>query len=104
MAGFSSNQNRRAWVASQRRPPTLLHKPHGEVKEDEVHVEIRIEYVSKDGKKTVSLHRVIRYSEYERATIASLRDWEILIKETSREVPKDFHTDLDTPSFISLDD
>ena len=78
--------------------------PDGEVKEDEVHVEIRIEYVSKDGKKTVSLHRVIRYSEYERATIASLRDWEILIKETSREVPKDFHTDLDTPSFISLDD
>ena len=52
----------------------------------------------------MSLHRGIRYSEYERATIASLRDWEILIKETSREVPKDFHTDLDTPSFISLDD
>ena len=78
--------------------------PDGEVKEDEVHVEIRIEYVSKDGKKTVGLHRVIRYSDFERATIASLRDWETLLKETSREVPKDFHTDPDTPSFISLDD
>ena len=52
----------------------------------------------------MGLHRVIRYSDFERATIASLRDWETLLKETSREVPKDFHTDPDTPSFISLDD
>jgi hypothetical protein len=78
--------------------------PDGEVIEDEVHVEIRIEYVSKNGKKTVGLHRVIRYSDFERATIASLRDWETLLKETSRDVPKDFHTDPDAPSFISLDD
>tara|TARA_Y100001968_G_scaffold228079_1_gene210849 strand:+ start:5523 stop:6593 length:1071 start_codon:yes stop_codon:yes gene_type:complete len=78
--------------------------PDGKVIEDEVHVEMRIEYVSKDGKKTVGLHRVIRHSDFERATIASLRDWETLLKETSRDVPKDFHTDPDAPSFISLDD
>jgi len=78
--------------------------PDGEVIENEVHVEFRIEFVSKNGKKTVGLHRVVRHSDIERATIASLRDWEILLKETSRDVPKDFHTDPDTPSFIALED
>ena len=82
----------------------VCQNPDGEVIEDEVHVEFRIEFVSKNGKKTVGLHRVIRYSDFERATIASLRDWEILLKETSRDVPKDFHTDPDTPSFITLED
>tara|TARA_B100000886_G_scaffold45074_1_gene27680 strand:- start:699 stop:1769 length:1071 start_codon:yes stop_codon:yes gene_type:complete len=78
--------------------------PDGEVIEDEVHVEIRLEFVSKDGARTVGLHRVIRHSDYERATIASLRDWETMIKEVSRDVPKDFHTDPESPPFISLDE
>ena len=78
--------------------------PDGEVIEDEVHVEIRLEFVSKDGARTIGLHRVIRHSDYERATIASLRDWETMIKEVSRNVPKDFHTDPESPPFISLDE
>ena len=78
--------------------------PDGEVIEDEVHVEIRLEFVSKDGARTIGLHRVIRHSDYERATIASLRDWETMIKEVSRDVPKDFHTDPESPPFISLDE
>ena len=82
----------------------VCQNPEGEVIEDEVHVEFRIEFVSKNGKKTVGLHRVVRYSDFERATIASLRDWEILLKETSRDVPKDYETDPDTPSFITLED
>ena len=78
--------------------------PDGEVIEDEVHVEIRLEFVSKDGARTIGLHRVIRHSDYERATIASLRDWETMIKEVSRDVPKDFHTDPESPPFILLDE
>jgi len=78
--------------------------PDGEVIEEEVHVEIRLEFVSKGGTRTVGLHRVIRHSDYERATIASLRDWETMIKEISRDVPKDFPTDLDSPPFIYLDE
>ena len=78
--------------------------PDGEVIEEEVHVEIRLEVVSKDGTRTVGLHRVIRYSDFERATIASLRDWETIIKEASRDVPKDFHTDPESPPFILLDE
>ena len=76
----------------------------GEVIEDEVHVEIRLEFVSKGGARTIGLHRVIRHSDYESATIASLRDWETMIKEVSRDVPKDFHTDPESPPFISLDE
>ena len=78
--------------------------PDGEVIEEEVHVEIRMERLSKDGKRTVGLHRVIRYSDFERATVASLRDWETILKEVSRDVPKDFHDDPDSPPFIHLDD
>ena len=78
--------------------------PDGEVIEEEVHVEIRLEFVSKDGARTIGLHRVIRHSDHERATIATLRDWETMIKEVSRDVPKDFHTDPESPPFISLDE
>ena len=78
--------------------------PDGEVIEEEVHVEIRLEFVSKDGTRTVGLHRVIRHSDYERATIASLRDWETMLKEVSRDIPKDFHTDPESPAFIFLDE
>ena len=78
--------------------------PDGDVTEEEVHVEIRMEIVSKDGTRTVGLHRVIRYSDFERATVASFRDWEIIMKEVSRNVPKDFHTDPESPPFIVLDD
>ena len=78
--------------------------PDGDVIEEEVHVEIRLEIVSKDGTRTVGLHRVIRYSDFERATVASLRDWETIMKEVSRNVPKDFHTDPESPPFIVLDD
>ena len=78
--------------------------PDGDVIEEEVHVEIRLEIVSKDGTRTVGLHRVIRYSDFERATVASLRDWETIMKEVSRNVPKDFHTDSESPPFIVLDD
>jgi hypothetical protein len=31
-----------------------------------------------------------------------LRDWEVLIREASREVPKDFYTDIDAPAYIDL--
>ena len=59
--------------------------PDGEVIEDEVHVEIRLEFVSKGGARTIGLHRVIRHSDYERATIASLRDLSLIhISEPTR--------------------
>ena len=36
------------------------------------------------------------------ATISLLRDWEALVLEVSREVPKDFYTDVEAPAYIDL--
>ncbi len=74
----------------------------GEVLDDDVHVEIRLEVLSKNGHKTLGLERVITYSKYQHATISLLRDWEALVLEVSREVPKDFYTDVEAPAYIDL--
>jgi len=39
-------------------------------------------------------------SEYQRAVIALLMDWEIMFTESTREVPRDHPTDDDAPPFI----
>lgn len=78
------------------------HDTEGEVLDDDMRVEIRLEIVSKNGHKTLGLDRIVRYADYEHATISVLRDWEVLIKEVSREVPKDFYTDIDAPAYIDL--
>ena len=78
------------------------HDTEGEVLDDDMRVEIRLEIVSKNGHKTLGLDRIVRYADYEHATISVLRDWEVLIREASREVPKDFYTDIDAPAYIDL--
>ena len=63
----------------------------GEVIDDDVHVEVRLEVLSNNGHRTLSLERVIAYSQYQHGIISLLRDWEVLLLEASREVPKDFY-------------
>ena len=67
-----------------------------------MHVEIRLEIVSKNGRKTLGLDRIVRHAIFEHATISLLRDWEVLVREASREVPKDFYTDIDALAYIDL--
>lgn len=76
------------------------HDPDGEIYHDEVRVEIRIETISKDGRRTLSLERLVAMSEYQRAVIALLIDWSILIKESTRDVPRDHPTDEDATPFL----
>ena len=76
------------------------HDPDGEIYHDEVRVEVRLETLSSDGRKTVSLERLVAMSEYQRAIVALMIDWENMVKEASREVPKDHPTDVDAPSFL----
>lgn len=80
------------------------HNPEGEVKEDEVRVEVRMEIISADGRRTLELHRLIPRSEFQHATISLLRDWGQLLAETSREVPRDHPSDALAPPFIQLHD
>ena len=77
------------------------HDPDGQIYHDEVRVEVRLETLSPDGRKTLSLERLVAISEYQRAIVALMMDWENIVRESSREVPKDHPTDIDAPSFLS---
>ncbi len=76
------------------------HDPDGEIYHDEVRVEIRMETLSKDGRRTLSLERLVAMSEYQRAVFALLMDWGNLVNESTRDVPRDHATDEDAPPFI----
>ena len=76
------------------------HDPDGEIYHDEVRVEVRLETLSPDGRKTLSLERLVAMSEYQRAVVALMLDWDKMVMESSREVPKDHPTDFDAPSFL----
>jgi len=91
--------------AEEQRDLTLeqaCHDTEGEVTEGEVHVEFRIEVLSGNGRHTIGLDRVIKHSEFRHATISAIRDWEALLQEATRPVPKDFYTDEEAPAFIDL--
>ncbi len=82
---------------------SAFHDPYGEVPDTEVHVEIRMEILSNDGRHTLSLERLVPYSDYEPATIAVLQDWDLMmanatvaLADHSREGPAaDAWIDLD---------
>ncbi len=78
------------------------HDSEGEVLDSEVHVEIKIEKVSKNGKRTVGIQRLIPHSKFEYATISLMRDWEIMLKEVSQDVPQDFYLDKLVKPFMDL--
>ena len=91
--------------AEEAKDITLLqscHDTEGEVLDDDVHVEVRLEVLSKNGRRTLGLERVITYSRHQHATISLLRDWEALLLEGSREVPKDFYTDVEASAYLDL--
>ena len=93
--------------AEETKDITLLqscHDTEGDVLDDDVHVEVRLELLSKNGHRTLSLERVITYSQHQYAIISLLRDWEVLLLEASREVPKDFYTDVEAPAYIDPSD
>ncbi|RJU84655.1 MAG: hypothetical protein DWB93_00985 [Candidatus Poseidoniales archaeon] len=80
------------------------HDSEGEVLDSEVHVEIKMEKISKNGKRTVGIHRIIPYSKFEFATISLIRDWEVMLREVSQDVPKDSYYDNSATAFIDLDE
>ena len=74
--------------------------PDGEIKESTVRVEIRVETISSDGRRTIGLDRITRLSDYEFSTVAFINDWSQLLLETTRNVPKDHSTDPESTAFI----
>ena len=78
------------------------HNPDGDIIEEEVRVEVRMELISEDGSRTIAMDRLVILSEYQYAVIGLLRDWNTLVKESSSTVPKDHPTDDEAPPFLSL--
>ena len=76
------------------------HNSEGEIIEEEVRVEVRIETISSNGSRTIGLDRLVAKREFQHATISLLRDWDVLVSESSRKVPKDHQTDTEAPSFL----
>jgi hypothetical protein len=66
-----------------------FHDLEGEANTNEVLVEFRIETISNDGKRTIAVDRVIPYSGYEVAMIATEKDWRRVI-ESSKIAGIDF--------------
>jgi len=78
------------------------HNPDGDIIEEEVRVEIRMELISEDGSRTIAIERLVILSEYQYAVIGLLRDWKTLIVQSSSTVPKDHPTDDEAAPFLSI--
>jgi hypothetical protein len=65
-----------------------FHDLEGEVITDEVLVEFRIEKISSDGKRTISVHRVVPYSKYEVAIVATKKDWTKVLERSGMNETK----------------
>jgi hypothetical protein len=50
----------------------------------------------------LGLDRIVRHAIFEHATVSLVRDWDVLVREASREVPKDFYKDADALAYIDL--
>ena len=68
--------------------------------EGDVQVELRMELISEDGRRTLALNRLVSRFAYEYAIQSAIKHWGQLLKEASREVPKDHPSDAEAPPFI----
>jgi len=81
-----------------------FHDPEGEVPDTAVHVETRIEVISKNGVRTLSMERVMPYSLLESATITMLKDWEILLANTTANLPEHPREGPAADAWLNLED
>ena len=67
---------------------TVFHDPEGETETTEVHVEIRMEFLSDDGMQTVSVERLVPLPNLENSVIALAKDWERMLTTASSPIPE----------------
>ncbi len=67
---------------------TVFHDPEGETETTEVHVEIRMEFLSDDGMQTVSIERLVPLSNLENSVVALAKDWERMLTTASSPIPE----------------
>jgi|TARA_B110000438_G_scaffold102614_1_gene101508 hypothetical protein len=62
-----------------------FHNSEGEATTNEVLVEFRIETISNDGRRTIAVDRVVPYSKYEIAMVATEKDWRMVIERAKTD-------------------
>ncbi|DAC36298.1 MAG TPA: hypothetical protein D7H79_01200 [Candidatus Poseidoniales archaeon] len=81
-----------------------FHDPEGDVPDTAVHVETHIEVISKNGLRTLSMERVMPFTLLESATITMLKDWEILLKNTTANLPEHPREGPASDAWLNLED
>ena len=76
----------------------------GEIQEDEVHIEIRMEVISFDGKRTLSIQRITPYSGYEFKVTSTIIDWKKMIDASTGKIQKDHPKDIDSSAFLVIEE
>ena len=76
----------------------------GEIQEDEVHIEIRMEVISFDGKRTLSIQRITPYSGYEFKLTSTIIDWKKMIDASTGKIQKDHPKDIDSSAFLVIEE
>ena len=76
----------------------------GEIQEDEVHIEIRMEVISFDGKRTLSIQRITPYSGYEFKLTSTIIDWKKMIDTSTGKIQKDHPKDIDSSAFLVIEE
>lgn len=74
----------------------------GEIHEDEVHIEIRMEIISFDGKRTISLQRITPYSGFEFKITSTIIDWKKIIDTSTKIIQKDHPKDIEASRFLVI--
>ena len=63
---------------------TVFHDPEGDTETTEVHVEIRIEFLSDDGMQTISVERLVPLSSLQDSVIALAKDWDRMLSTAAQ--------------------
>jgi len=79
---------RQAEELSDQTMETVFHDTEGETETTEVHVEIRMEFLSDDGMQTISVERLLPLSNLDNSVIALTKDWERMLATASSPIPE----------------
>ena len=67
---------------------SVFHDAEGDTETTEVHIEIRMEFISDDGMQTISIERLVPISNLESSVIALSKDWDRMLSTASSPIPE----------------
>jgi len=83
---------------------STFHDPEGEMTGTEVHVEIRLELISDNGRHTLSAERVVPLAKMESATVSLSHDWDRMLANVGSDLPAHPREGPATSAWIDLEE